>query len=127
MNKRAALGKALEYGIEVGGGALAGFLDAKYPDKQIQGFGLGTVAAAAGLAVGILGFGGRWGRYAGDVGAGAAAFEVGKMVASKTSASSVAVTSSLRGRTSGVGALPAGGRRVSQADIRQAMRELASL
>jgi hypothetical protein len=120
VNKRAMIGKALEYGLEVGGGAAAGFLDAKYADKTLWkgGPGYGTALAAGGLAIGILGIGGKYGHWAGDVGAGAAAFEVGKMVAQKTAP---ATSSAVRG----VGALPAGGRRVSQGDIRQALRDLA--
>lgn len=122
MNKRAVIGKALEYGLEVGGGAAAGYLEARYPGKTLWqgGPGLGAGVAAAGLALGIFGIGGRLGHWAGDIGAGAAAFEVGKMVAQKTTPASSAATSSVRG----VGALP-GGRPVSQQEIRQALRDLA--
>ncbi len=126
MNKRGMLAKAMGYGLEIGGGALAGYVDAKFPDKGVtlggSRLGMGTLIAAGGLAAGILGFGGRFGKMAGDVGAGAAAFEVGKMVTNQTAASSAALRSGVRG----VGALPSG-RRVSQRDIRQALRELAAV
>lgn len=125
-NKRAMIGKALEYGLGIGGGAAAGYLDSKYPGFTVGGkqIGAGTAFAAGGLALGILGIGGRWGRYAGDLGAGAAAFEVGKMVAEKSGGPAQA--SQLRSGVRGVGALPRG-RAVSQAEIRQALRELSAV
>ena len=122
MDKRGAIKRGLEYGLELSGGAAAGYLDAKYPDKGFklgsEHIGLGTIVAGAGLAVGVLGIGGRFGRWAGDIGAGAAAFEVGKMVQGKVAAAPA--TSGVRG----VGALPSS-RHVSQAEIRQALRDLA--
>lgn len=126
MAKREIIGRALEYGLEAGGGALAGFVEGKYPGKTLwkDGPGLGVGIAAAGLALGIFGVGGKWGRMAGDLGAGAAAFEIGKAVASKT-------TPAATSATSGVGAAPRGlpraGNRATQADIRQALRDLAAV
>jgi len=119
LNKKVAI----ETALEIGGGAAAGYLSAKYPDKTLwtNGPGYGTALAGVGLALGILGIGGRLGTWAGDIGAGAAAFEVGKMVAAKTSAAPGAASS-----VRGVGALP-GGRHVSQSDIRAALRDLASV
>jgi hypothetical protein len=123
--KRDMIKTALGYGLELGGGAAAGYLDAKYPDKTLWngGPGYGVALAAGGLALGILGVGGRYSKFAGELGAGAAAFEVGKMVAQRTggSTSSAQIRSGVRG----VGALPRG-RAVSQAEIRQALRELAT-
>lgn len=112
---------AIESALQIGGGAAAGYVSAKYPDKTLwtNGPGYGTAIAAGGLALGLLGIGGRFGQWAGDIGAGAAAFEVGKMVAAKTAA---APGSAVRG----VGALPSG-RHVSQSDIRAALRDLASV
>lgn len=74
----------VELATEVGGGAAAGFLDTKFQDKKIAGQGLGTVLAVAGIAAGISGIGGRLSKHALRIGAGAAAFEAGKLVQNKT-------------------------------------------
>lgn len=108
------MSKILETGIEIGGGAGAGYLDAKFPDKKIANQGLGTVLAAGGLLYGFLGKG-KLSKLALELGGGAAAFEVGKLVANKTAPGSVSGVRGVRG------ALPRGTHVVTASEIRQAV------
>ena len=102
-------GAILDTAIQVGGGAAAGFLDSKMADKRIAGQGLGTVLAVAGIAVGLSGIGGRYGAKALQLGTGAAAFEVGKLVANRVSGGATAGVRGVRGvgYVRGVAGLPA--------------------
>lgn len=99
-------GAILDTAILVGGGAAAGFLDSKMADKRVAGQGLGTVLAVAGIGIGLSGIGGKYGAKALQLGAGAAAFEVGKLVANKVSGGATAGVRGVRG-VRGVAGLPA--------------------
>lgn len=93
---------------ESGGGALAGYLDARFPGKNLKGVNYGTLAALVGVGVGLSGIGGPTvAIYAREIGGGAAAFELGKIVGERTT-KSLAKSGALQApRVSGaVGALP---------------------
>jgi hypothetical protein len=117
-------GEIFNVGLQVGGGAAAGYLDGAMADKQIAGQGLGTVLAIGGIALGITGIGGKYGGYALKLGTGAAAFEVGKLVLKKTAGGATAGVRGVRGIAGvrGVAGLPAA-RRPLTPDEWQAMTE----
>lgn len=132
MANRAEITRTIiETVAEVGGGAAAGYLDTKYADKKVGGLNLGTVLAIVGVGVGVTGIGGKKiSHYAREIGGGAAAFELGKLVAEKTaksmsqsSGSSLALRS---GRVAGVGALPSSSRVVNSQQFANSLASLAN-
>jgi len=108
-------GAILDVGIIVAGGAAAGFADAKFPDKKIGPAGPGTILAVAGIAAGLT-LRGRMSSYALEIGKGAAAFEIGKMVANKT-AGSVSGVRGVRGVRGVAGTLPQGRHPLTQEEL----------
>jgi hypothetical protein len=122
----------LETLAEGSGGALAGYLDTKYADKKLGGMSYGTVFAFAGVAAGLLGSsmpgGADFGNYLREAGGGAGAFEIGKIVAERTAKSmqqsGTATQAQLRGRVSGVGALPMGRAPLTQQSLQASIAAL---
>ena len=107
-------------GLEGAGGAAAGYLSARYPDKKIAGFDLGVVLAASAIGLGLSGvLPSKMGNYALEVGGGAAAFELGKIVASKTSPAS-----GVKG-IGAVGALPPSRRTVTAAELARSLQSFS--
>lgn len=100
-------GAILDVGLACGGGAAAAFVDAKFPDKKLGPLGPGAIIAVAGVGIGIAlsGKGGRMGKMLAEVGSGAAAFEVGKMVANKVAGGATAGVRGVRG-IAGVRGMP---------------------
>lgn len=121
MDRKRMTNELIEIGSEVAGGAVAAFLDARYPNKKVGPATYGQVFAIAGCAVGVLGFGGKYGRYVAEAGGGAAAYEVGKYVASKTKA---AVPGAVSGESE-VGALPMGNRVATAQELQNSLAMLA--
>ncbi len=102
-------GAILDVALQVGGGAAAGYLDSKMADKKVGPLSLGAVVALGGIGLGLSGIGGRWGGKALQIGTGAAAFEVGKIVAQRVSGGATAGVRGVRGIAGvrGVAGLPA--------------------
>ena len=103
---------------QVGGGALAGYLDTKFSDKKVAGQGLGTVAAIAGIGAGLA-LKSTIAKHALRIGTGAAAFEAGKLVQNKVLGVSGVRGYGVRGLggVRGVASLPTGQRPLSATDL----------
>jgi len=108
-------GEILNVGLQCGGGAAAAYLDTKMADKKLGPLSLGAALAIVGVGVGIAGIGGRMSGYALKLGTGAAAFEVGKLVANKVSGGATAGVRGVRGIAGvrGTQALPVARRALS--------------
>lgn len=111
------MGRVLGAVVTVGGGALAGALDAKYPNNKPGGFTLGTVVGVGAAIAGIAKVGGKYSKHLMQVGEGALAYEAGRIAASRVSAS----TSSSAGV---VGALGPRKRSISQTEFDRSMAML---
>lgn len=99
----------------LGGGAVAGFLDGKYPDKKMFGFGLPMAAGAALTLTGYMNWAGKeYSQMAQCLGEGILAYEMGKLARDRTSKSSSSTS------TSGVGAKP-----LSRAELDAAFARMA--
>jgi F0F1-type ATP synthase assembly protein I len=64
----------------IGGGAVAGFLDARYYDTRPLGMGLPLLTGASATIVGLMGWAGRQSRFVGAVGSGLLTAETYKAV-----------------------------------------------
>jgi hypothetical protein len=73
----------VETAAVIGGGALAGYIEATYPDKEIAGINMGLAAGAVLTVVGMLGYAGKSSHIVGSLGEGALAYEAGRRVAAK--------------------------------------------
>ena len=107
-------GAILDVGMIVAGGAAAGFVDSKFPDKKVGPAGPGTILAIAGIAAGLT-LKGKMSAYALEIGKGAAAFEVGKIVANKTAG--VSGVRGVRGVRGVAGTLPMGRHPLTQEEL----------
>ncbi|HEU5316784.1 MAG TPA: hypothetical protein VFX49_11785 [Chloroflexota bacterium] len=110
-----------------GGGALAGYLETRFPEKKALGLSMGALVAIGGIGIDLANVGpSRVQHYAGEIGAGAAAYVVGRIVAEKTAKqqSSSTQTAALRSGVRGVGALPAGRNVVTAEQLQRSLAQL---
>lgn len=68
----------------LGGGAAAGFTDAKFADKKPLGLSVGTLGGLAAAALGMSKFGGKYRGALLEAGVGALSYELGKKVYART-------------------------------------------
>jgi len=73
--------RTVETAMTLGGGAIAGYMQNKYPDKEVLGVNAGLAISAALTIVGITDWAGKQSRALGAVGEGMLAYEVGRRVA----------------------------------------------
>jgi hypothetical protein len=71
----------VETAAVVGGGALAGYIEASYPDKEVFGVNAGLAAGAVLTVVGLMGYAGKSSHIVGSLGEGMLAYEAGRRVA----------------------------------------------
>jgi hypothetical protein len=73
--------ETVETAAVIGGGALAGYIEASYPDKEFMGVNAGLAGGAVLTVVGLMGWAGRSSHIVGAAGEGMLAYEAGRRVA----------------------------------------------
>ena len=73
--------KTAHTAFAIGGGALGGYVQQKWGDKELLGVNAGLAAGSAAAIVGIMGWGGEFSETMGAIGTGMLAYEAGRRVA----------------------------------------------
>lgn len=77
----------VETAAVIGGGALGGYVQSEYPDKEVMGVNINLAAGAVLTVTGIMGWAGAQSNMVGSVGEGMLAYEAGRRVAERDGAS----------------------------------------
>lgn len=113
---RESISESVEGTVEtaavIGGGALGGYIQSEYPDKELMGVNINLVAGAALTVTGIMGWAGAQSNMVGSIGEGMLAYEAGRRVADRDAA------------TAGIGQRLASGQ-VTPEEILRAIQDIA--
>ena len=73
--------EAVDMAATVGGGAAAGYIEGKYPDKEFFGINAGLVVGTVATVAGLMGYAGNQSPAVASFGTGMLAYEAGRRVA----------------------------------------------